>query len=105
ESASLHTPDARQAKLVGAGLRSVERLPIAGGPEVVAEGIAKAVQSPRPRTRCPAGGGARAVLLAERILPDRGFDRFIQLGYRFASRGPGSARLAALLTATPRSTG
>jgi hypothetical protein len=25
-------------------------------------------------------------LLAERILPDRGFDRFIQLSYRFASR-------------------
>ena len=79
EAASAHTPYARQAKLVGAGLRSVERLPIAGGPEVVAEVIAKAVQSPRPRTRYPAGGGARAILLAERILPDRGFDRFIQL--------------------------
>jgi NAD(P)-dependent dehydrogenase (short-subunit alcohol dehydrogenase family) len=86
EAASARTPYARQAKLVGAGLRSVERLPIAGGPEVVAEVIAKAVQSPRPRTRYPAGGGARAILLAERILPDRGFDRFIQLGYRFASR-------------------
>jgi NAD(P)-dependent dehydrogenase (short-subunit alcohol dehydrogenase family) len=86
EAASAHTPYARQAKLVGAGLRSVDRLPIAGGPEVVAEVIAKAVQSPRPRTRYPAGGGARAILLAERILPDRGFDRFIQLGYRFASR-------------------
>ena len=86
EAASAQTPYARQAKLVGAGLRSVERLPIAGGPEVVAEAIAKAVQSPRPRTRYPAGGGARAILLAERILPDRGFDRFIRLGYRFASR-------------------
>jgi NAD(P)-dependent dehydrogenase (short-subunit alcohol dehydrogenase family) len=86
EAASAHTPYARQAKLVGAGLRSVERLPIAGGPEVVAQVIAKAVQSPRPRTRYPAGGGARAILLAERILPDRGFDRFIQLSYRFASR-------------------
>jgi NAD(P)-dependent dehydrogenase (short-subunit alcohol dehydrogenase family) len=86
EAASAHTPYSRQAKLVGAGLRSVERLPIAGGPEVVAEVIGKAVQSPRPRTRYPAGGGARVILLAERILPDRGFDRFIQLGYRFASR-------------------
>jgi len=86
EATSANTPYARQAKLVGAGLRSVNRMPIAAGPEVVAEVIGKAVQSPKPRTRYPAGGGARAILLAERILPDRGFDRFIQLGYRFASR-------------------
>jgi NAD(P)-dependent dehydrogenase (short-subunit alcohol dehydrogenase family) len=86
EATSANTPYARQAKLVGAGLRSANRLPIAAGPEVVAEVIAKAVQSPRPRTRYPAGGGARAILLAERILPDRGFDRLIQLGYRFASQ-------------------
>jgi NAD(P)-dependent dehydrogenase (short-subunit alcohol dehydrogenase family) len=86
EATSANTPYARQAKLVGAALRAVNRMPIAAGPEVVAEVIAKAVQSPKPRTRYPAGGGARAILLAERILPDRGFDRFIQLGYRFASR-------------------
>ena len=86
EATSANTPYARQAKLVGGGLRSAERMPIAAGPEVVAEVIAKAVQNPRPRTRYPAGGGARAILLAERILPDRGFDRFIQFGYRFASR-------------------
>jgi hypothetical protein len=61
-------------------------LPIAAGPEVVAEAIAKAVQDPKPRTRYPAGGGARGMLLAERLLPDRGFDRFIQMSYRFASR-------------------
>jgi NAD(P)-dependent dehydrogenase (short-subunit alcohol dehydrogenase family) len=86
EATSANTPYARQAKLVGAGLRGVERLPIAAGPEVVAEVIAKAVQDPKPRTRYTAGGGARAILLAERILPDRGFDKFIQLGYRFAAR-------------------
>jgi|SoimicMinimDraft_3_1059731.scaffolds.fasta_scaffold04360_2 NAD(P)-dependent dehydrogenase (short-subunit alcohol dehydrogenase family) len=86
EATSASTPYARQAKLVGAGLRAADRLPIAAGPEVVAEVIAKAVQSPRPRTRYPAGGGARGILLAERILPDRGFDRLIKLSYRFASR-------------------
>ena len=86
EATSANTPYARQANLVGAGLRSVDRMPIAAGPEVVAEVIARAVQSPKPRTRYPAGGGARAILLAERILPDRGFDWFIQLGYRLASR-------------------
>ena len=86
EATSANTPYAGQAKLVGAGLRSVDRLPIASGPEVVAEVIGKAVQDPKPRTRYAAGGGARGMLLAEWILPDRGFDRFIKLGYRFASR-------------------
>jgi NAD(P)-dependent dehydrogenase (short-subunit alcohol dehydrogenase family) len=86
EATSAYTPYARQAKLVGAGLRAADRMPISSGPEVVAEVIAKAVQDPKPRTRYAAGGGARGILLAERILPDRGFDRFIQLSYRFASR-------------------
>jgi NAD(P)-dependent dehydrogenase (short-subunit alcohol dehydrogenase family) len=86
EATSAQTPYAGQAKLVGAGLRAVDRLPIASGPEVVAEVIGKAVQDPKPRTRYAVGGGARGILLAERILPDRGFDRFIQLSYRLASR-------------------
>jgi hypothetical protein len=59
---------------------------MASGPEVVAEAVGKAVQSPKPRTRYIVGGGARGILLAEAVLPDRGFDRFIQLGYRMASR-------------------
>jgi NAD(P)-dependent dehydrogenase (short-subunit alcohol dehydrogenase family) len=86
EATSANTPYAGLAKLVGAGLRAADRLPIAAGPAVVAEAIAKAVQDPKPRTRYPAGGGARGMLLAERLLPDRGFDRFIQMSYRFASR-------------------
>ena len=86
EATSANTPYARQAKVVGAVLRRVDRSPMASGPEVVAEAIAKAVQSARPRTRYVVGGGARGILLAERILPDRGFDKFIQLGYRFAAR-------------------
>jgi len=86
EATSANTPYARQAKIVGAVLRRVDRSQMASGPEVVAEVIAKAVQSAKPRTRYVVGGGARSILLAERILPDRGFDRFIQLGYRFAAR-------------------
>jgi NAD(P)-dependent dehydrogenase (short-subunit alcohol dehydrogenase family) len=86
EASSASTPYTRQAKLVGAGLRGVDQMRLASGPVVVAEAIAKAVQSPRPRTRYVVGGGARGILLAERMLPDRGFDKFIQLGYRFAGR-------------------
>jgi NAD(P)-dependent dehydrogenase (short-subunit alcohol dehydrogenase family) len=86
EATSASTPYTRQAKMVGAGLRAVDHMRLASGPEVVAEAIAKAVQSPKPRTRYIVGSGARPMLLAERILPDRGFDKFIQLGYRLASR-------------------
>lgn len=86
EATSANTAYARQTKIIGAALRAVDRMPLASGPEVVAEAIAKAVQSPKPRTRYVVGGGARGILLAERILPDRGFDKFIQLGYRFAAR-------------------
>jgi len=86
EATSANTAYARQAKIIGAALRAVDRMPLASGPEVVAEAIAKAVQSPKPHTRYVVGGGARGILLAERILPDRGFDKFIQLGYRFAAR-------------------
>jgi NAD(P)-dependent dehydrogenase (short-subunit alcohol dehydrogenase family) len=86
EATSANTAYAGQAKIIGAALRAVDRMPLASGPEVVAEAIAKAVQSPKPRTRYVVGGGARGILLAERILPDRGFDKFIQLGYRFAAR-------------------
>jgi len=86
EATSANTPYDGQAKIVGAVLRGVDRSQMASGPEVVAEAIAKAVQSAKPRTRYVVGGGARGILLAERILPDRGFDKFIQLGYRFAAR-------------------
>jgi NAD(P)-dependent dehydrogenase (short-subunit alcohol dehydrogenase family) len=86
EATSANTAYARQTKVMAAVLRGVDHMRLASGPQVVAEAIAKAVQSPKPRTRYVVGGGARGILLAERILPDRGFDRFIQLGYRFAAR-------------------
>jgi NAD(P)-dependent dehydrogenase (short-subunit alcohol dehydrogenase family) len=86
KASSANTPYARQAKIMGAVLRGVDHMRMASGPEVVAQAIAKAVQSPKPRTRYVVGGGARGMLLAEWILPDRGFDRFIQLGYRLAAR-------------------
>jgi NAD(P)-dependent dehydrogenase (short-subunit alcohol dehydrogenase family) len=86
EATSASTPYTGQAKVVGAGLRAVDHMRLASGPEVVAEAIAKAVQSPKPRTRYIVGSGARPMLLAARILPDRGFDKFIQMSYRFGTR-------------------
>ena len=86
EATSATTAYARQTKVMAAVLRGVDHMRLASGPQVVAVAIAKAVQNPRPRTRYVVGGGARGMLLAERVLPDRGFDKFIQLGYRFAAR-------------------
>lgn len=46
-------------------------------PEVVAESVLHALTSNKPRTRYPAGVGARRMLLMRRILPDPQFDRII----------------------------
>ncbi|MDQ0474231.1 oxidoreductase [Labrys wisconsinensis] len=50
---------------------------MASPPEVVARIIARAVASKRPRTRYPAGGGARWILLIQRFLTDRMQDRLM----------------------------
>jgi short-subunit dehydrogenase len=71
-----------QVKTVSAALRAADRSHVASGPEVVAATVVRAVQSSRPRTRYPVGGGARLMLTARAVLPDRGFDRFIRLMHR-----------------------
>jgi NAD(P)-dependent dehydrogenase (short-subunit alcohol dehydrogenase family) len=86
QQTSADGPYRELAALVGRGLRSTEGGRMGSGPEVVADAVAKAVQSRKPRTRYPVGGGARSILLAERVLPDRGFDWFITTLYRFAPR-------------------
>ena len=86
EQTSAGGPYRELADLVGRGLRSSESGRMGSEPSVVADAIAKAVRSPKPKTRYPVGGGARIILFAERVLPDRGFDRFITTLYRFAPR-------------------
>jgi NADP-dependent 3-hydroxy acid dehydrogenase YdfG len=84
EATSAHTAYANQAKLVARGLRSSETSRISSEPGVVAAAVVRAVGRKRPRTRYPVGGGARLFLFMERVLPDRGFDRFMKLVYRLA---------------------
>jgi NAD(P)-dependent dehydrogenase (short-subunit alcohol dehydrogenase family) len=86
QAASAGTPYRDQARFVGGTLRATDRSRLSSGPDVVAGTIGKAVQSPRPRTRYAVGGGARAVLLARRVLTDRGFDRLIRTSYRALGR-------------------
>jgi len=86
EAISADTPYRNQAKLIARVLRQSDTSFLASKPEVVAEAIGNAVQRTKPRTRYPVGGGARIFLFAERMLTDRGFDRFIRLAYRTAGR-------------------
>ena len=46
-------------------------------PEVIADAVLHALTSKKPRTRYPAGAGAKRMLFMRRILPDRQFDRII----------------------------
>jgi len=86
QAASADTPYQEMARFVGGALRTADTSRLTSGPAVVANAIGKAVQSPRPRTRYAVGGGARSVLFAQRVLTDRGFDRFIRTAYRTVSR-------------------
>jgi NAD(P)-dependent dehydrogenase (short-subunit alcohol dehydrogenase family) len=76
---------ARQAKAVATVFEASVRNPKrASDPSVIADAIAAAVTARRPKTRYVVGAGARPLLLARRWLTDRGFDRMLRLGYRFA---------------------
>ena len=86
DAASAGTPYREQARFVSGTLRATDRSRLTSGPAVVADAIGKAVQSPRPRTRYAVGGGARSILFTQRLLTDRGFDRFIRTAYRTVGR-------------------
>ncbi len=63
-----------------------------GPPSDVAATIIKAMQSRRPRTRYPTGGGARRFLFLRRTLSDRGFDTVIRLATDRARRSMGKVQ-------------
>jgi len=86
EAASAGTPYREQARFVSGTLRATDKSRLTSWPAVVADAIGKAVQSPRPRTRYAVGGGARSILFTQRLLTDRGFDRFIRTAYRTVGR-------------------
>jgi NAD(P)-dependent dehydrogenase (short-subunit alcohol dehydrogenase family) len=80
---SAEGPYARQAAAVANVLSVYERRPwLVSPPEVIARVVLAAVSARRPKARYVAGRGAKAVLLARRLLPDRGFDQFLATFYR-----------------------
>jgi NAD(P)-dependent dehydrogenase (short-subunit alcohol dehydrogenase family) len=86
EQTSGATAYAEQARTVGGVLRSTDTHPRrATDPSVVGKVIARAATASRPRTRYVTGFAARPLLLARRVLPDRGFDQIMTVAYRSAS--------------------
>ena len=69
---------------------TVARLLAVGGlgssPEVIAKAVDRAVHARRPRSRYAVGLGAKPLLLARRVLPDRVFDRLVRLAFRLGGR-------------------
>jgi NAD(P)-dependent dehydrogenase (short-subunit alcohol dehydrogenase family) len=87
ETASAGGPYADQAERQA---RIMRRGDVEGGtrskPDVVAKAVVKAVASDHPRTRYAVGMGAKPVVVARRLLPDRAFDRMMAAGYSAADR-------------------
>jgi NAD(P)-dependent dehydrogenase (short-subunit alcohol dehydrogenase family) len=53
--------------------------PLSATPDVVAKAIEHAIKSKRPRTRYPLTAGARTMMFARRVLPDRGWDALMRM--------------------------
>lgn len=66
-----------QARTAARNLLRAENPRLASDPDVVARAITDAVLSPRPRTRYRIGFGAKPVIAAHALLPDRVFDWFM----------------------------
>jgi NAD(P)-dependent dehydrogenase (short-subunit alcohol dehydrogenase family) len=54
--------------------RRVDTTRMSSGPEAVAEKVLRALEATNPAARYPAGRGARAIVTARRLLPDRAMD-------------------------------
>jgi NAD(P)-dependent dehydrogenase (short-subunit alcohol dehydrogenase family) len=81
------TAYAPQAKGVARIMNATEaRAGLASPPEVVAKAIVRAVTSRRPRTRYAIGMGAKPIIFARAVLPDKGFDALMNMSYRIAAR-------------------
>lgn len=64
----------RAAAAVARTLAAADRPGAGSSPEAVARAILRAATATRPRTRYPAGRGARTIMVARRLLSDRAFD-------------------------------
>jgi NAD(P)-dependent dehydrogenase (short-subunit alcohol dehydrogenase family) len=71
---------------------------LASSPEVIAKAVDRAAHARRPRSRYAVGLGAKPIVLARRVLPDKVFDRMVRLIFGVGSRilvAPQVAKIAA----------
>jgi NAD(P)-dependent dehydrogenase (short-subunit alcohol dehydrogenase family) len=73
---------------------AVAKILAAGGlgssPEVIAKAVDRAVRARRPRSRYAVGLGAKPIMLARRVLPDKVFDRLVRFAFGVGSRVVGA---------------
>jgi NAD(P)-dependent dehydrogenase (short-subunit alcohol dehydrogenase family) len=79
EKVSGHTAYAEQTRR---HLRLFRELKSAAPPEVVADAILKAVNAKHPKTRYVMGGGAHPILALRKLLPDKGFDKVLEIALK-----------------------
>lgn len=70
---------ATQAQAVATSLGSEANATRNSPPQVIADAIGKAVTARRPKTRYKVGFGAKPLIFAKWLLPDRAFDAIIKL--------------------------
>jgi NAD(P)-dependent dehydrogenase (short-subunit alcohol dehydrogenase family) len=75
------TPYEQQAAALRRRFEQAYRPATASNPDVVAKAVVKAALARRPRARYPVGRGARTVLTARAVLPDRAFDAVVSRLY------------------------
>jgi NAD(P)-dependent dehydrogenase (short-subunit alcohol dehydrogenase family) len=81
------TAYASQAKAIAAVLNSTESNPRRSSPPtVISKAIVRAVTARRPKTRYVVGMGAKPIIFARAVLPDRAFDAVITGFTRFAAK-------------------
>jgi NAD(P)-dependent dehydrogenase (short-subunit alcohol dehydrogenase family) len=76
-----------QVRIGAAVLKKADQIKAASPPSTVARTIARAATARRPRTRYATGGGARSVLLLNKLFTDRGWDRAVSFAYRNQAQG------------------
>jgi NAD(P)-dependent dehydrogenase (short-subunit alcohol dehydrogenase family) len=67
---------------------------LASSPEVIAKAVDRAAHARRPRSRYAVGLGAKPIVLARRVLPDKVFDRMVRLIFGVGSRIAGAPQVA-----------
>ena len=71
-----------KARKMAEQFQRVDTPRMSSGPDAVAEKVLKALEAANPAARYPAGRGARAIVTARKLLPDRAMDFVVRQIYK-----------------------